>query len=558
MGSVIKTFRLLKKEQPDKARVEKVFAKKDDQVLLGAIANPEHSEAAVQILRKLAGDRGIADEIEEHWAQTEEAMYIPPFGKKPFFEDVFAAPGRRRRVYRSLQGFMLACLLVAGWCFFYYDPFPGWIKEGVEAGEVNPVVVSQFSDQSPPPSQEKIYNYLHGLNIFASELRQNYLNKLVEYSILDSEQMQQLNQSRAVGKDTVSRKIIGSVGTMSSASDSLAVNTKILKEEAYLQTIDSFVIRNEAAAELDALDQPPDYIYTKGFMDLVETPVKHIVESEGGAADEFDYFAQSATFEPHGSRAATPEMIGLGLLVVGLLVWLFGGIFSWLRPYRMLLLRPFQSKEVSRPLKRFIKKNVSFYGHITTLADKYIKESKLEFIVFWIPRSIPEIFLIILYMFPPIRQFKRYIKVGSASSYQFLRKRLARRFTMNMFWQNSFSGDKLLKVKCSDTWWKQCVDLLMYSSHLIVVDLSWVKVGTEWELDKINSRDLEQKTVFVVGEDAADYAREVVEKFWPAEEAPPVLHVYKRSGKLLDDDAFGKDVARIISGSHLWDVKTAD
>lgn len=35
--------------------------------------------------------------------------------------------------------------------------------------------------------------------------------------------------------------------------------------------------------------------------------------------------------------------------------------------------------------------------------------------------------------------------------------------------------DKTLKVKSSDTWWKQTIDLLMYSSHLIVVDLSWVK-----------------------------------------------------------------------------------
>ncbi len=120
-----------------------------------------------------------------------------------------------------------------------------------------------------------------------------------------------------------------------------------------------------------------------------------------------------------------------------------------------------------------------------------------------------------------------------------------------MFWLNSF--EKLLKVRCSDTWWKNAVDLLMYTSQLIIVDLSLVKVGTEWELEKIDLRDLEKKTIFIVAEDSADYARVVIAKFWPGEEAPPPLYLYQKRGELLDQDAFERESARIISQSHLWD-----
>jgi hypothetical protein len=197
-----------------------------------------------------------------------------------------------------------------------------------------------------------------------------------------------------------------------------------------------------------------------------------------------------------------------------------------------------------------MRRNLAFHGHAITLADKYVKESFINYVVFWIPRSVPDIIVTVLFFIPWFRQFKRWLKVSSASSYGFLKKRLARRFTLNMFWQNAWT--KLLKVKCSDTWWKRSVDLLMYSCHVIVVDLSWVKVGTEWELEKINGRDLERKTVFVVGEDAAEYAREVIERFWPHEESPPPLYVYRSSGRLLERAAFERDVARIVSTSHLW------
>jgi hypothetical protein len=248
--------------------------------------------------------------------------------------------------------------------------------------------------------------------------------------------------------------------------------------------------------------------------------------------------------------------IGFVLIGVGVALWYLGGIFSWLRSYRILLLRPFQSRKVSRSLKRFVRKNVSFNGHTFTLADKYVKESRFAYVISWIPRGLEDIVFIPLFFIPAIRQLRRWVNVRGPRSYRFLKKRLARRFTLNMFWLKSIN--KILKVRTADTWWKQCVDLLMYSCHLIVVDLSWVKQGTEWELAKIDRRDLERKTVFIAKEDAAEYAREVIAKFWPGTEAPPPLYVYLNSGKLLERESYARDVARIISESHLWDGAKAE
>jgi hypothetical protein len=550
MNSVIKTFRLLKREQPDRSKVERLFAKKDDEELLAAIANPEHSETARGILRDIAAQRGLEHAIEHGWAQTEASMYVAPFGRQPSTEEVLAAPNRRRLVYRSLQAIMVVCVAAGLFLFLSPGPYREWVQHGVDAGTVDSALIARFRGLTNPPGDRKIYQYLHGLNLFARDLRQNLADFLVQDGLIDPDVVQEYERTEGAQRDAANREIVDSFNAMSKSSAELSDYLYATKARAYEVTIKGFDKRFEDGAAAGVMEAPADQPYVEAFVELSQPEVDFINANGGDNAVAFDHFEEFSGFEPEGPRSPASEPIGMALLVVGPALWLFGGIFSWLQPYRILLLRPFQSRKVSGPLKRFIQKNLSFHGHVITLADKYVKESLLNYVFFWIPRSVPDIFVLALFFIPAIRQFKRWIRVSSAHSYGFLKKRLARRFTMNMFWQNAWT--KLLKVKCSDTWWKQSVDLLMYSCHLIVVDLSWVKVGTEWELGKIDRRDLERKTVFVVGEDAADYAREVVHRFWPSEEAPPPLYVYRKSGALLEREAFEREVARIISASHLW------
>ena len=500
--ATFKTFRLLKGDQPDRGKIEELFAQKNDQELLGALANPEHSEAARNILQTIADERGLQSEEERGWAQTEESMYVAPFGRRPTFEDALAAPVRRRRVYRSLQLIILLSLVAAIFAFQKAgSTYKEWVQQGIDS-EVDHKVVARFREIQPSPGDEKIYLYLHGLNLFAKELRQSY-------------------------------------------------NGNASKLDNYNKAIDAFIERYKSGVEAGVMGAPDDHRLVEAFLALVDYEFEYLFELRADYDFVFDHFATHSEFEPQGPGIPTSENIGAALLFGGPALWLFGGIFSWIRPSRTLLLRPFQAKKISKPLKRFAQKNLSFRGHTITLSDKFVKDSGLAYALSWVPRGPVDLIVIPLFFIPAIRQFQRWVHVKSPRSYRFLKKRLARRFTMTMFWQNSIT--KLLKVKCSDTWWKQAVDLLMYSCHLIVVDMSWVKEGTEWELDKIDRRNLERKTVFVVSEDAAEYAREVIAKFWPHEEAPPPLYVYHKSGRLLDREDYERDVARIISESHLWE-----
>ena len=112
--AITNTIRMLKRAQPDRGKVEKLFAQKSDQVLLSALANPEHSDAARDILQDLADARGLQSAEARGWARTEAAMYVAPFGRRPSFEEALAAPARRRRIYRTLQLIMLVGLIF-GW-----------------------------------------------------------------------------------------------------------------------------------------------------------------------------------------------------------------------------------------------------------------------------------------------------------------------------------------------------------------------------------------------------------------------------------------------------------
>jgi len=253
------------------------------------------------------------------------------------------------------------------------------------------------------------------------------------------------------------------------------------------------------------------------------------------------------------TTGSTVAGVGVAIFILGFMPFLYWTrFFAWKNPRRILLLRPFQAKSLSKPLKRLVRKNLTHRGHTFTLADKHVKESRLMFFLSVMPKG-PEDLVILPFslLVPPLRQLHRWLNVTSPRRYEFLRNRLSRRKTLN-----KLSGDKwlnkIMSIKSSDEWWQQCIDLLMYSCEIIVVDLSLVKEGTEWELEKINVRDIEGKTIFVVHEEARAYAREVIADFWPSTEAPPPLFVFSDKGELAEKDVFDQTIARIVSTSHLW------
>lgn len=239
------------------------------------------------------------------------------------------------------------------------------------------------------------------------------------------------------------------------------------------------------------------------------------------------------------------------------------GMF-WLWPSRILLLRPFGTQKVSKALKRFVQRNLCHTGHVTTLADQHLKESAL--VHFWetLPKSPEEIVLRFLFLFRLVDDPRRRLFIKTAYHYRVLKRRLASRFILNLFWASSF--DTIRKIRTTDQWWRRCIDLMSASSEVILVDLTVVKSGTRWELSKISGERIGFKAIFIVQESRFEVAREILAEYWPAE-TPPHIHVYDERGKLADPKAFANRLASVISlprppyvgkpANHFWYSATA-
>ena len=75
--------------------------------------------------------------------------------------------------------------------------------------------------------------------------------------------------------------------------------------------------------------------------------------------------------------------------------------------------------------------------------------------------------------------------MGSARDFRNLARRLRERTGLNfeMIW----TSKEIVLVRTSDLWWKRVISLLITSADVIVIDLSNVTQGTEWELARLNS-----------------------------------------------------------------------
>lgn len=538
----MKTYRILKREAPDQEKVERRFGKLDDAALLDAIANPEHSEAARKILAGIAAGRSLDVSDARHWAQSEAALYVPPWGERPSLEEAMAAPRRRWRIYRGLQFTVLLCFVLAvGACQLSERSDAAWLGRIEGAGLLAPGVMAEWREASPLMPESGRLDALTLRDAFLADLRATYVAVLAQSDWAYADIVADWSANGISDGE-----IIDQVNALPDAPPDFLAEAKTVALSAQV----------DALSELIEAESGPggDTAVADQFRELdtlLAVELERLAERGHETADAlFDELHAGPSLAELGERRNPYESAWIALVLAGAFTWIVVIPVSWRRPYRVLLLRPFQAKKVSRSLRRFVRREVAFSGHVFTLADKYVKESRLLHYLNWIPRNPVELLMLPLYFLPPVRHLQRWLLVNDAGDYRFLRKRMARRKTLNMFWQNSFN--KLLTVKASDTWWRQCVDLMMYSCHTIVVDLSWVKSGTEWELEKIDRRDLEQKTVLVVAEDAQAYAREVIARYWPSEEPPPPLHVYDTRGRLLDRQQWAKDFARTVSQSHLW------
>ena len=77
----------------------------------------------------------------------------------------------------------------------------------------------------------------------------------------------------------------------------------------------------------------------------------------------------------------------------------------------------------------------------------------------------------------------------------------------------------------------------MHSSEVIVVDLSSVKSGTDWELQQLRARGLLRKCVFVVADSYGHTGATLLERYFEGHDLPRV-YAYNAAGTPLEYGAF--------------------
>src|SRR5262249_47924441 len=110
----------------------------------------------------------------------------------------------------------------------------------------------------------------------------------------------------------------------------------------------------------------------------------------------------------------------VGLLIidayVGVLIW--SSVFHRKRAMRILLLRPFAEKRISKALRAFVPKNIGTMGYVYTLSDRNYRPSVILRLLFWTP--VPYFDLVVKYVLSPL--FRDSVRIASIWSEQRFRK----------------------------------------------------------------------------------------------------------------------------------------
>lgn len=137
-----------------------------------------------------------------------------------------------------------------------------------------------------------------------------------------------------------------------------------------------------------------------------------------------------------------------------------------------------------------------------------------------------------------------HLMVRSPGEYQALIDDINKLYMSNVFWRLSFN--KIRSIRAADEWWQRCINYLATWCTVIVVDLTVVKSGTRWEIEKIRDDRLVDKSIFIVHEKAYDTGRQHLTQYWPPTESPHIFS-YNSRGRLLEETQFLIRVAQIRS-----------
>lgn len=244
-------------------------------------------------------------------------------------------------------------------------------------------------------------------------------------------------------------------------------------------------------------------------------------------------------FVDYDRRSATAGSAGLWSMI---LFPLYTILLGWrLKPARVLLLRRFNDPAIGKSIEKMSRNWLRPYGHVFTLADKHFRRSMIApffswfsfnpFLLIWRVVNIPIAFVTRL----TDRSRAGPILVRNARDFRNFARRMVDRYGLNLEMERT--QRKAIAVRTGDAWWQHVVLMLMHAADVIVVDVTEVASGTEWELQTMLTERVGERVVFISREDEAEDARASLRAhgFAPRAEA---LALYKKNGALVDSAAF--------------------
>lgn len=157
-------------------------------------------------------------------------------------------------------------------------------------------------------------------------------------------------------------------------------------------------------------------------------------------------------------------------------------VLLWRDPPRILVLRPFNRRPLTRDLARVVRGDVARFGHVYTLADAELRVRWYVRVPFLLGQLALLSFRSRIITKP--RQLKR------------LERATRRTWLRNINW--CLSWRKVFAVATDDAHWQQVVELLVNRATVILIDLTEARPNVRWEIALIERLGLGNRVLWLL------------------------------------------------------------
>jgi hypothetical protein len=234
----------------------------------------------------------------------------------------------------------------------------------------------------------------------------------------------------------------------------------------------------------------------------------------------------------------SPQLGSLCVLILWSLA-ILALMAMWLtrkRGLRVLLLRPFGRRRLSKPLQTLTLSNIGSFGTVYTLSDRNYRPSILLKVI---DRFIG---LGIIVTGPIFGRSYRVASIKSERSYINLARKLAKWRMRSLL--GILVGDQAFNIKSSDEWWRAVIDLLVHSTEILIMDISQIGPGSAWEIGHMTRRGLLTDCLFIAQEGLADEG--IVKLANIAPETQVRVWAYRSTGEFVDAAGFDRAIEQRI------------